>query len=380
MASTGRMKIFPFLLFVLFKSGTSTTSSVNITARVGQNVSLPCILSSQSVSVVQMQWHREMEGHQQGKPIVVYNLQFGKWESSQSKGTLGAIQNPTDQLKRFYLDLEYLEPEDSGVYVCGINAFPSGTITQYVNLQVEAKEDKDRTGQPLTTEVPVEPQRPTTSSSSTAAIKVIFSTALTTGGTTAHSDFSTSNNESDASSVSISSTTSSPREPQTSTKSPLSWDGDATATTWIEYKQNTTYDRQNVSVYQINATTVQRAMGTRGSKVNNISVEESTQQQAGLRTQTTAAMTTVTSSDHQNHGNYTTGVVTTTPDNSQQYLSLIIILPFLALLLFLGLLYRRNLIRKRMDGPPSFKPPPPPVKYTSMRVQHEILMRSDILV
>ncbi|XP_062393304.1 uncharacterized protein si:ch1073-15f19.2 [Sardina pilchardus] len=381
MASTGRMEILPFLLFVLFKSGTSSTPMVNIIIGVGHKVSLPCNLSSEHANVVQMQWHREVEGHQQGRPIVVYNVRFQKAEYSGTKARLGIMQNPSDQLKRFYLDLEDLEPKDSGVYVCSINTFPSGTITQFVNLQVEAEEDKDRpVTELITTEVPV-----TTSSSSTTAIKVIFSTALTTGGTTARSDSSTSENEPDASSVSISSTTSNTREPQTSTKAPLSYDSNTTVTVaWTEYEQNTTYDRQNVTVvYQSNATTVlQSITGTQESKVNNTSVEESTSQQADSGTQATAAVATVTSSERQNHGNYSTGVVQlqpiAPPDNSRQHLPLIIILPILALLLCLGLVYRRYLIRKRLDGPPSFKPPPPPVKYTSMIEQQRQILMLDI--
>ncbi|XP_041809014.1 T-cell surface protein tactile [Chelmon rostratus] len=48
-------------------------------------------------------------------------------------------------------------------------------------------------------------------------------------------------------------------------------------------------------------------------------------------------------------------------------LLVLIILPMLVLIAVAGLLYRKQIIKQRMDLPPPFKPPPPPVKYTAAR-------------
>ncbi|XP_078122075.1 uncharacterized protein LOC144527724 isoform X2 [Sander vitreus] len=50
---------------------------------------------------------------------------------------------------------------------------------------------------------------------------------------------------------------------------------------------------------------------------------------------------------------------------------LLIIVPILVLIAVAGFLYRRKLIKERMDLPPPFKPPPPPVRYTAAR-HHDI--------
>ncbi|XP_041657859.1 T-cell surface protein tactile [Cheilinus undulatus] len=48
-------------------------------------------------------------------------------------------------------------------------------------------------------------------------------------------------------------------------------------------------------------------------------------------------------------------------------LSVLIIVLFLVLIIVAVFLYRRHIIKQRMDLPPPFKPPPPPVKYTAAR-------------
>ncbi|XP_031176284.1 T-cell surface protein tactile isoform X2 [Sander lucioperca] len=53
----------------------------------------------------------------------------------------------------------------------------------------------------------------------------------------------------------------------------------------------------------------------------------------------------------------------------------LIIIPILVLIAVAGFLYRRKLIKERMDLPPPFKPPPPPVRYTAAR-HHDISTQS----
>ncbi|XP_031428188.1 T-cell surface protein tactile-like isoform X2 [Clupea harengus] len=403
MDATGRMKRILFLLHVLFMSGMSSTTMVNISSSVGKNVSLPCAVNSDDNIVVQIQWQKQV-GHDQEEQIVIYNPSHGEYKSPGHKGRLRAINASSGRPESFHLDLEDLELQDSAIYICDINTFPSGASRQYVNLQVKGEEDGSTPAHRPTTEVPAShssrplegtPLYPTRSSSSTAARNSdALSATPNTERPSTPSDSSSSSKESKTSSVSLS-FASSTKEPQTTTRSLLLQDSNVTVTqrdpmAWTKYEQSTASDEQNASVESLpNATTeFQTAMGTLESRVNNIT---DSQHEPGLGTQKNAHETVaiVTSSDSQNHGNTFTGAVwpqTTKPGLSpkvttasgERYYPVFIILPFLSVLIIIGLLYRRYLIQKRMDLPPPFKPPPPPVKYTSVRTQ-EILM-TDILV
>ncbi|XP_070839164.1 T-cell surface protein tactile [Chaetodon trifascialis] len=48
-------------------------------------------------------------------------------------------------------------------------------------------------------------------------------------------------------------------------------------------------------------------------------------------------------------------------------LLVLIIVPMLVLIAVAGFIYRKQIIKQRMDLPPPFKPPPPPIKYTAAR-------------
>ncbi|KAJ7997554.1 hypothetical protein DPEC_G00230210 [Dallia pectoralis] len=63
------------------------------------------------------------------------------------------------------------------------------------------------------------------------------------------------------------------------------------------------------------------------------------------------------------------GVTIDQEPSRQRYAIMLWIIPFLVLLILVGILYRRHVIQKNMDKPPSFKPPPPPVKYSSLNAQ-----------
>uniref|UniRef100_UPI0037E7AA02 uncharacterized protein isoform X2 n=1 Tax=Semicossyphus pulcher TaxID=241346 RepID=UPI0037E7AA02 len=55
-------------------------------------------------------------------------------------------------------------------------------------------------------------------------------------------------------------------------------------------------------------------------------------------------------------------------DGARSHLVLVLIIVLsLVLIVVAGFLYRRHILKQRMDLPPPFKPPPPPVKYTSAR-------------
>ncbi|XP_042562020.1 nectin-1-like isoform X2 [Clupea harengus] len=154
MDATGRMKRILLLLHILSISGMSSTTMVNISSSVGKDVSLPCAVNSNDTIVVQIQWQKQV-GHHQEEQIVIYNPIHGEYKSPGDKGSLRAITNPSSgRPESFHLDLEDLELQDSALYVCDINTFPSGTSRQYVNLQVKGEEDRSTPAHLLTTEVP----------------------------------------------------------------------------------------------------------------------------------------------------------------------------------------------------------------------------------
>ncbi|KAL2094384.1 hypothetical protein ACEWY4_009103 [Coilia grayii] len=345
-----------------------------------------------------MQWQRQGKDDQV-EIIVVYHPIYGEHKQLHHKGNLRIIKNPSnDKTEEFHLDLEDLQLNDTGLYICDIHTFPKGTVQQRVKLEVKGKEDINIPSLPPTTEMPgnissTVLQRttlyPTTTSNSSTAwhVSAALSTTLNTDPPTAPSEASSGSEELKTSSptIPVSSIT---REPQNSTWSPVSHDSNATATRHDHTPGRTPYDQQNVSLVYQNSTTTepQTAVGTFESDVRDSTVaqdvstwqtstEKSTQEEGPMTQKTReTVVTVVTSSDHSGR---TTGPPTEETTSNRSYVALLI-LPILIVILLTALLYRRYLIRKRMDLPPPFKPPPPPVKYTSVR-QQEILM-TDILV
>ncbi|XP_027886533.1 uncharacterized protein si:ch1073-15f19.2 [Xiphophorus couchianus] len=64
----------------------------------------------------------------------------------------------------------------------------------------------------------------------------------------------------------------------------------------------------------------------------------------------------------------TVPITSTKTETERRHILLVFIIVLLLLLiLVVAILYRKQLIKKSMDLPPSFKPPPPPVKYTAAR-------------
>lgn len=71
----------------------------------------------------------------------------------------------------------------------------------------------------------------------------------------------------------------------------------------------------------------------------------------------------------QNTGNTTIATKNGDTAGVRSHLVVLIIVLLLVLIAVAGILYRRHIVKQRMDLPPSFKPPPPPVKYTAARQQ-----------
>ncbi|CAJ1063904.1 T-cell surface protein tactile [Xyrichtys novacula] len=69
----------------------------------------------------------------------------------------------------------------------------------------------------------------------------------------------------------------------------------------------------------------------------------------------------------QSNRDKTVNEVAGTDGSRSRLVLVIVIILLLSLIVVAGVLYRRSIMKQRMDLPPPFKPPPPPVKYTSAR-------------
>ncbi|KAL2094382.1 hypothetical protein ACEWY4_009101 [Coilia grayii] len=154
MVLTQRLKMLSIFI-IFFRPGVSSTAVVTITARQGENTSLPCVVKPSQGSVTQMQWQRQGKDYQE-EIIVVYNPIYGEHKQSHHKGRVRIIKNPSNnKAEEFHLDLEDVELNDTGLYICDIHTFPKGAVQQHVKLDVEGKEGINMPVLPPTTEMPV---------------------------------------------------------------------------------------------------------------------------------------------------------------------------------------------------------------------------------
>ncbi|XP_063058421.1 location of vulva defective 1 [Engraulis encrasicolus] len=389
MAAIQRMAVVIFqLLFVVFMSGVNSASVLTISAGLGENVSLPCVNPDQGSILSQMQWQRQIKDEDKDI-MIVYHPQHGQWTSPNLRGGLSIVKHLNNKIGEFRLDLLHLQTNDSGLYICEITIYPTGTIQRHVKLEVKGKDDPNTPSLPPTTDSNgSSTAQPTTSVAMTTTLATSTDTPMT-------SSLSSSEGEElrTTTSPSSSSTTTTTQEHHNTTWSLGSHGDNVNVTRHIPVTgRATAHDQQqNVSlVYQNNTTAMPTTSGGTHEEadraITRVSHEDPT-----WRNSTRNATQDESSVTQKTH----TPVVTATPSpqpdrspsddttgSSSLYLACIL-LPLVAVVLITAVLYRRYIIRKRMDLPPPFKPPPPPVKYTSVQQdimrQREILM-TDILV
>ncbi|KAF7701191.1 nectin-2 isoform X1 [Silurus meridionalis] len=124
------------LIFLSIVQGTQSVlieHKTEVNASVGQNISLPCILSKEQTKIIQLQWHKM--GEQEEQKLVVFNpayspIYYGNVELE--------VVNKTSstELRGTILHLHNVTVKDSGDYVCDIATFPDGSIKSFTKVRV----------------------------------------------------------------------------------------------------------------------------------------------------------------------------------------------------------------------------------------------------
>ncbi|XP_058267015.1 cell surface glycoprotein MUC18 isoform X2 [Hemibagrus wyckioides] len=138
MASVMANKATSLLIFISILQGTLCQTAfiehkTEVNAAVGQNISLPCILSNKRSKIIQLQWHKERNQGEQ--KLVVFNPVFSTLYFADV--TLELVNDTnTAELRGSILHLQEATEQDSGVYVCDITSFPDGSIKNFTKVQV----------------------------------------------------------------------------------------------------------------------------------------------------------------------------------------------------------------------------------------------------
>ncbi|KAI1903458.1 hypothetical protein AGOR_G00027400 [Albula goreensis] len=130
MASGGNVMVITCLFFLIFIEGNFGIKFVHmdmISAAVGQQVNLSCMMNSedQNLNIEQIEWRKaEPQEHK----IAIYSPSYGPYTH------WGNISLYTDyfrgKLRGSILQLPAVDVWDSGRYVCELTTYPHGTIKE----------------------------------------------------------------------------------------------------------------------------------------------------------------------------------------------------------------------------------------------------------
>ncbi|XP_059207932.1 T-cell surface protein tactile [Centropristis striata] len=369
-------------------------------AVVGQNVTLPCTVNdSTGLKIVSIEWNKN-----KSEKLALYSRGFGLhlfWPNVTMQNTSNGS----------YLHLFKVEKWDSGIYICDFATFPYGSITRKTVLvikdDVKIMCDVNSTvevhaGDNVTIQCRAFPdvQYKWTKNKMlvseneslelwcvTEAHTGVYTLTVNTGNKRLHKEFiitvrtattslrtdlvtvpphSNITEEGLIESADSGRTTSATTELSSTDSSPTcTRSTDATA------------DNPNSREHTTSVTNLTRISGTSSPATHTESMPSNT-------TTTFSYGDKVTGSSQEKRNESTgvnpgatptlsTGNTTIIIENEDaaavrsHLLLVLIIVPILLLIALVGFLYRRQIIRERMDLPPPFKPPPPPVKYTSAR-------------
>ncbi|XP_060752242.1 cell surface glycoprotein MUC18 [Tachysurus vachellii] len=126
------------LIFISILQGTLSQTvfiehKTEVNAAVGQNISLPCILSQKHSKIIQLQWLKQAKHGEQS--LVVFNPLFSPIYNANVK-LEPMTETNTTELQGSILHLQEVTEKDSGDYVCDITSFPHGNIKNYTKVQV----------------------------------------------------------------------------------------------------------------------------------------------------------------------------------------------------------------------------------------------------
>ncbi|XP_063343746.1 T-cell surface protein tactile [Pelmatolapia mariae] len=396
----------------------------NMEAVVGQNVSIPCTLKgSTDIKIVSIEWRKE------NTKLCVYSQFYGinlVWQNI----TVQIEKNSTDVLGS-HLKLSDVKKSDEGIYVCDTATFPDGSkkvktqliikddikITCDVNGTVEVQNGENVTIR--CTAFPNAHYRWTKNDellSETESLELwwvtdadagVYTLTVKTGSKRVHEEFvvtvlttttslKTVSPQGLTESAGISLTTSPTPELSThtdrttfiATNAPNTTNVTITADEHITSFTNSTHISVTASptthsyTQDLLNTTVQRTTESGYPSTMLTSTQESasdeTRNETEVHTEQPEGISSATPEEYSTTGNIFKSPER--PSSGDKYgenenkdtapihlLLVVIIVPVLVLIAVAGFLFRRQVIKTRLDSPPSFKPPPPPVKYTAIR-------------
>lgn len=110
-------------------------------AAVGQNITLPCIVKSQTdLKIVSIEWSKKNKAkNNENIKLAVHSISHGGYYFWPNV-TLLIEENDANILTGASLHLPSMTKWDSGIYVCDIKFFPLGSIT--VETQLSIKDGK----------------------------------------------------------------------------------------------------------------------------------------------------------------------------------------------------------------------------------------------
>ncbi|XP_022065009.2 T-cell surface protein tactile [Acanthochromis polyacanthus] len=388
---------------------------------VGQNITLPCIVKNPTdLKIVSIEWSKKTY---ESTKLALYSSGHG-YHYFKSNVTILLQHNDANKLTGSYLNLSEVKKWDSGIYVCEITTFPFGTLRDETELivkdDIKITCDADgiievHNGENVTIRCRLYPhaQYRWTKNNElvseneslalwwvTDALAGVYTFTLNTGNNSLQKEF-TITVLTATTSLRTDLVTASPQGLTESADSSLN----ASVTTELSAHANWTMnmDTVNPNTSDVTVTAIENITSSTQSThidVTSSPATHSTRSSYGSTvfketTETVSYETRNESTIHpadifstrleetstlgnisQNSENpdaaptlnaETTVIFTKEKDAVRSHLLPLIIVPMMVLTAVAGFLYRRQIIKKRMDLPPPFKPPPPPVKYTAAR-------------
>ncbi|KAF7651447.1 hypothetical protein LDENG_00111070 [Lucifuga dentata] len=103
-------------------------------AVVGQNVTLPCLAKNKTgFQIISTEWSKK-DKITTKLALYVQDLGISRFRPNVN---IQIQKNDSDKLVGSYLQLQEVDKSDSGVYICGITAFPQGSIRRETELKVK---------------------------------------------------------------------------------------------------------------------------------------------------------------------------------------------------------------------------------------------------
>ncbi|XP_059820766.1 mucin-3B [Hypanus sabinus] len=352
--------IFALINLVQAMQGLKIDYAPKVTALVGENVTLKCILSeAETPKVLQIQWSSETIDHPLNDSlIIIANKEYGIhqiWDSVKFES-----QSPTEGMAS--ICITNVQESASGTYTCSVVTFPEGSFKASIILTV-IKKDLSTASVKLST---FASQHTSWQDLSMASIKLsMFTSQHTTWqGTESYSS----------------------TELTTSPKLPFVTDSSTTpaaassTSSFTSAGLSTIFQESQSSYTVVPSINIEISNSPGPSFTNELSTTEglmsTLQPLINLGSSTGFVKSSEVPIDETSL--YTTMSWNRTiatdiiKDDAEDSVSLAVVVTVILILVIctalLSCLIRHWQVRRKLNAPPPFKPPPPPTKYTAIQV------------